>query len=160
MYSDLRDFMEDIDRRGELRKLAGADWNLEIGALTEYASRRSGAPAILFDEIPGYQKGHRILVNALGSSSRVAPVLGMPSTFNGIEIVELYFACAKIGAVAVPINLRLSGPEIAYVLGHADSRLLVVHAGILDRFQEMRFPGQMLVVGGDDAAILALRWQR
>jgi len=40
--------------------------------------------------------------------------------------LETYHAAARIGAVCVPINFRLSPPEIAYILNHSESRLLVV----------------------------------
>ena len=47
---------------------------------------------------------------------------------NGIEFVETYFALAKIGAVMVPVNWRLVGPEIAYILADSGSRALVFDA--------------------------------
>ena len=47
---------------------------------------------------------------------------------NCIEWLELYVALARAGLVAVPVNFRLTGPEIAYVLGHAEVGALV--AGI------------------------------
>ncbi|MEO7131697.1 MAG: long-chain fatty acid--CoA ligase [Dermatophilaceae bacterium] len=40
-------------------------------------------------------------------------------TLNSVAMMEIYFAVAKLGAITVPINLRLSAPEVAYVL--ADS---------------------------------------
>lgn len=43
---------------------------------------------------------------------------------NGLEIIEVYFAAAKIGAVAVPINFRLAPGEIAFILNDSESRLL------------------------------------
>ncbi len=32
-YEDLRDLLERFDEMGELARVEGADWNLEIGAL-------------------------------------------------------------------------------------------------------------------------------
>ena len=37
-------------------------------------------------------------------------------TLNSVAMMEIYFAVAKLGAITVPINLRLSAPEVAYVL--------------------------------------------
>jgi 4-hydroxy-3-polyprenylbenzoate decarboxylase len=34
-YRDLREFIAAIEKRGELRLLRGADWNLEIGTMAE-----------------------------------------------------------------------------------------------------------------------------
>jgi len=56
----------------------------------------------------------------VGKGDHVALLL-----MNSIEYVELYFACGRAGAVAVPINLRLAPAEMAYVLGHSDSRVLI-----------------------------------
>ncbi len=50
---------------------------------------------------------------------------------NSLEYAELYFACARMGAVAVPINLRLAPAEMAYVLGHSDSRVLIGYGPLL-----------------------------
>ena len=45
--------------------------------------------------------------------------------YNGIEILDCYFALAKLGAVSVPVNFRLAGPEIVYVVNNSDSIALV-----------------------------------
>lgn len=49
---------------------------------------------------------------------------------NGPELVFVYLACFRIGAVAVPLNVRLTGPELAYILNHSRSRLCIAHAGL------------------------------
>jgi long-chain acyl-CoA synthetase len=38
---------------------------------------------------------------------------------NSIEAAELYFACFKAGLVAVPVNVLMKAPEVAYVLEHS-----------------------------------------
>jgi 3-polyprenyl-4-hydroxybenzoate decarboxylase len=56
-YTDLRDWLEIVDSFGELKKIDGADWNLEMGTLAELLSRETKAgavPAVLFDNVPGY----------------------------------------------------------------------------------------------------------
>src|SRR5437660_655409 len=60
--NDLRVFMGELEDDGELRRINGADWNLEIGALTEIGAEQNG-PALLFDDIKGYPSGFRILSN-------------------------------------------------------------------------------------------------
>ena len=47
---------------GELKRLNGADWNLEIATLAEliYRERSGVIPALLFDRIKGYPEGFRI----------------------------------------------------------------------------------------------------
>jgi long-chain acyl-CoA synthetase len=40
---------------------------------------------------------------------------------NGPELAMGYIACLKTGGIAVPINARLKGPEIDYILRHSGS---------------------------------------
>ncbi len=44
---------------------------------------------------------------------------------NSIEFLELFLACAKLGIIFVPINFRLVGPEILYILKNSRPRLFV-----------------------------------
>src|SRR5438552_8739107 len=72
-YADLRDFLAQLERRGELKRIAvEVDPRLEM---TEICDRvlKSGGPALLFEK----PKGHSIpvLANLFGTAERVA--LGM-----------------------------------------------------------------------------------
>jgi acyl-CoA synthetase (AMP-forming)/AMP-acid ligase II len=62
----------------------------------------------------------------LGAGDRVACLLP-----NGLEILELTFAAAGLGAVLVPLNTRLAPRELAAILDDCDPRLLVVHESML-----------------------------
>lgn len=42
--------------------------------------------------------------------------------YNRAEWLEIYVALARAGLVAVPINFRLLGPEVAYIVQHAEAR--------------------------------------
>ena len=53
-YTDLRDWIDQVDALGELSRVEGCDWNLEIGALAEVAGRGEDASALLFDNIKDY----------------------------------------------------------------------------------------------------------
>ncbi len=64
-----------------------------------------------------------LLDRGIAPGDRVATLLK-----NGIEFVETYFAIAKIGAVMVPVNWRLVGPEIAYILADSGSRVALFDA--------------------------------
>ena len=41
--------------------------------------------------------------------------------YNGIELAVGYFGCWYAGAIAVPLNAQMQGPEIEYVLRHSDA---------------------------------------
>jgi fatty-acyl-CoA synthase len=56
----------------------------------------------------------------VGPGDRVA-YLGV----NAVEVFETFFATWLLGAVAVPLNHRLSGPEVRYMLEDAGASVLV-----------------------------------
>ena len=59
---------------------------------------------------------------------------------NHAAYVELYFACAKLGLIAYPINWRLSVEEIALIVERADPRMMVVDE--FTQSQVAQWPGQ------------------
>jgi len=62
-------------------------------------------------------------------------------TQNSIEYLELYGACAKTGAIAYPINWRLSATEVKGLLDLADPKMLIVGAGHLSQLEESEVDG-------------------
>jgi long-chain acyl-CoA synthetase len=46
---------------------------------------------------------------------------------NSPELLFCYFACFKIGAIAVPLNIRLKGSELEYIINHSEPKILVSH---------------------------------
>jgi len=59
---------------------------------------------------------------------RVAIALANRSAF-----VELVFAAARVGAIALPVNTRLAPPELAQILADAEPRVLVHEPDLADR---------------------------
>jgi 4-hydroxy-3-polyprenylbenzoate decarboxylase len=90
-YRDLRQWLDEVNAFGELKTIEGADWDLEIGAITEMARKESRvAPCILFDSIKGYSKGQRLVVGQLNSIKRVALTTGMPTDMSTLELVNAW----------------------------------------------------------------------
>ena len=58
-YDDLRQWMAEADKLGELRKVDGASWEEDIGLATELLQHDEKAPTVLFDNIPGVPPGNR-----------------------------------------------------------------------------------------------------
>jgi UbiD family decarboxylase len=87
-YKDLREWLEKVEKMGELRIIKGADWNLEIGAIRELVDKRKNGPALLFDEIKGYPKGYRLLVNSMGEMKRLALSMNIPSDLTPMSFIE------------------------------------------------------------------------
>jgi long-chain acyl-CoA synthetase len=52
---------------------------------------------------------------------------------NTLEMALSYFACFKLGAIAVPLNIRLKPAEIEYVLAHSEARLYIGEPGLYAR---------------------------
>lgn len=65
---------------------------------------------------------HSLLSLGLKKEDKVAVLLE-----NSIEIVEVYLATAKTGLVIVPINFRLIGPEVEYIVNNSDAKAFIAH---------------------------------
>lgn len=76
-------------------------------------SRRSLSYAQWHDRATRLAAGLRGL--GLSKGDRVGVV-----AYNRIEWLEIYVAMARAGLVVVPLNFRLTAPEMAYILGHAE----------------------------------------
>jgi fatty-acyl-CoA synthase len=71
----------------------------------------------------GLEKGDRVAVLA----------------YNCVEWLEIYAAVAKAGLIAVPINFRLVGPEIAYIATDCDARAFIVQDVLVGALEGIRF---------------------
>ena len=101
---------------GDAPALSGAGVQLTYRQLDDRANRLAN---VLRDR--GIRAGDRIAV--LGKSSP--------------EIIETVLAAAKIGAVTVPLNWRLSVRELGEVVDDARARLIVCHRDFLDAVAEI-----------------------
>ena len=90
MYKDLREFIGLVEGLGALRRIAGADPHLEIGAITEVAAGRAGSPALLFDDIKGFRHGFRIFTNAVTSPQRAALALGLDPHLRPLDALKAW----------------------------------------------------------------------
>ena len=64
---DLRAWIAQLRAAGELQDIDGAEREKEIGGIVDIYQRKIGNKAVLFDDVPGYPRGHRILANILTS---------------------------------------------------------------------------------------------
>ncbi|MBP9905991.1 MAG: AMP-binding protein [Rhodoferax sp.] len=56
---------------------------------------------------------------------------------NCIEFAVLWFALAKLGAVAAPVNTSFRGQVLANALNLVESRLIVVHVSLVEALREV-----------------------
>ncbi len=99
-----------IGARDSKRALTYATWN-------ERASRLANALLGL-----GLAKGDRVALLA----------------YNAVEWLEIYVALARAGLVAVPINFRLVGPEVAYIVENCEARAFIVQEDLREVVEGIR----------------------
>jgi fatty-acyl-CoA synthase len=63
----------------------------------------------------------------IGHGDRVGILMG-----NRPEWIEVALAALRLGAVVVPLNVRFTAPEIAFVVGNAGCRLVVTEDALAD----------------------------
>jgi len=146
-YEDLRDWLEIVDSLGELKKIDGVDWNLEMGTLAELIARESKGPvpAVLFDNIKDYPKGCRALFAQNASFKRMALNLGLPLDLSGLDLVRVFRQ--KLAAhKPIPHKVVKKGPILENVLSGKDVNLLKFPVPFMHELDGGRFIGTACLV--------------
>src|SRR5690242_11624129 len=90
-HEDVREFIARAEEQGEILRVPGADPHLEMGTLGEIVNHaRPEPPALLFEDVPGYPKGMRLISGATNSSKRLAIALGLPVPSCPLDVVRAY----------------------------------------------------------------------
>ncbi len=76
-WQDLRGWLAEVEAIGQLRRVDGASWESDIGRITEMLDHTPNSPCVLFDNIPGYPTGFRVVANTGGTRERQAVTLDM-----------------------------------------------------------------------------------
>ncbi|MFD1039832.1 class I adenylate-forming enzyme family protein [Virgibacillus byunsanensis] len=84
---------------------------------------------------------------------RVAIIIG-----NRYHFPLFVFACAKLGAILVPVNVKLAAEEIAFILGHSDVKVIISEEKFIYKMDEIKeidsnvIPHKdlILVIDGED----------
>jgi UbiD family decarboxylase len=85
----MRTWMQVVEGMGQLVRVDGASWDLEMGAVADVVFRESPLrPCVLFDNVPGYPAGFRVLVNLLGTLERQALTMGLAHTTSAVEFTD------------------------------------------------------------------------
>src|SRR5262245_37536860 len=100
---DLRAWLAEMEAAGEIQHVRGADREREIGAIVDIYQRKIGNPAVLFDEIPGYPAGHRVLANILTSIRRINLTMGNPAAGTEIDLVRRWREFMKAARTIPPV---------------------------------------------------------
>src|ERR1700734_784572 len=103
---DLRSWIAEMDAAGEIQRIDGANREREIGGIVDIYQRRIGNPAVMFDEIPGYPRGHRVLANLLTSIRRINLTLGLAADGTEIELVQHWRRYMKEAKTIPPVEVK------------------------------------------------------
>ncbi|QFU75471.1 acid--CoA ligase [Halioglobus maricola] len=75
---------------------------------------------------------------------------------NSTDFFEILFACWEIGAIFVPLNWRLAGPELAHILGHCEPSLLIVDEEFEEKLEGISTPRIVRRSGAEESDYEAL----
>src|ERR1700722_20575347 len=87
---DLRTWLAEMQAAGEVQAVSGAEREEEIGGIVDIYQRKMGRQALLFDEVPGFRPGYRVLANVLTSVKRIALTLGLPADPTEVDLVRFW----------------------------------------------------------------------
>jgi len=113
-YNDLREWMEEARKLGELKEVEGASLEKDIGMATEMLNHSQPSPAVIFDKIPGIQPGYRIITNIFGDK-RMNMTFGLLTSLNKLDLSE---ALKGVMQNLTPISHRVveTGPVLENVI--------------------------------------------
>src|SRR5439155_3072097 len=83
---------------------------------TGHADARISRLAAQLRDTPSTARGDRVAVLALNTS----------------DMLEVQFACGRLGAVFLPLNTRLTVPELQYIVGDAAPALMIHDAELAE----------------------------
>jgi UbiD family decarboxylase len=120
--TDLRNWLQRVEELGQLKRIEGAHWDLELGGISELMHRRPKPAALLFDAIPDYPRGQRVLANMLGTVERLAVTTGTDAGMTPLQYVEDWRR--KVDHIpAIAPQVMADGPILQNVREGADVNL-------------------------------------
>ncbi len=122
-YDDLRGWLAEADRLGELRTVSGASWQEDIGLAAEAVIKEDDGPAVLFDDVPGCAPGHRVLMNVFAGKRRNM-TLGFPDDLTKAELSDACFETYIRDRKTIPHRVVDNGPIFENVLTGDDVDLM------------------------------------
>jgi UbiD family decarboxylase len=114
-YTDLRGWMREAEKLGEVKTVLGASWQEEIGLASDVVIPHDDGPAVIFDEVPGCSKGFRVLINVFAGKRR-AMTLGFPQGLTKQELSQAYFDHYQKNSRHLPPVFVNEGPVFENIL--------------------------------------------
>ncbi len=108
-YADLREWLAEAERLGEVTIAKGLGKDADIGQAAELVMHSDEANCVVFDEIPGHEPGYRVLVNFFGGK-RKNMTLGFPTDLSKIELSQAYYDAQLKNMTPIPYVEVADGP--------------------------------------------------
>ncbi len=99
---DLRSWLAEMQAHDEVQAISGAERDEEIGGIVDVYQRKMGQKALLFDDIPGFPHGRRVLANVLTSVKRIALTLGLSADTTEVDLVRYWRDYFRAGKSVAP----------------------------------------------------------
>jgi len=88
---DLRAFLNEVEKIGELRRIENIPWDKDIGGLVEMILERSeNPPAMLFEKVPGARQDMQILCGQIETLLRLAIAMGTDSKLGLTDFIQAW----------------------------------------------------------------------
>jgi 4-hydroxy-3-polyprenylbenzoate decarboxylase len=140
-WCDLREWLALVDSLGELKQVRGANSEEDIGAITEMLDHAEESPCVLFDDIPNYKPGYRVLVNGMGSRKRQALTLGLDTADASHERLLQFWRELLKGLTPLPPVIAKRGAVQENILRDQDVNLDAFPAPVWHPLDGGRFIG-------------------
>ena len=121
------------------------DYPLTLTPILERARRLYGKKAIVTKAGPSLVRyTYADMVERVGRLANALEKLGVRRgdrvatlAWNNAYHLEIYFAVPCMGAVLHPLNLRLPGDQLAYIIQHADDQVIFVDPTLLPAVEKL-----------------------
>lgn len=124
MFNDLREFLKKAEELGQVNRVVGSDWDLEVGNITDLQQSIPDAPLLLFDNIKGYPSGYRIATDCVNNELLMDLAMGFPLDARGLDVVKHWKDRFRKGIKPTPPLEVNTGPVLENVHVGEDVNLL------------------------------------
>ena len=118
-YNDLREWLVEAERLGEVRIVRDASWQEDIGLVAEAILRAENGPCVVFEDIQDCPPGYRLLLNMFAGCRRNM-TLGFPNNLSKWELSDGYRSAYLTSQRNIPHEIVETGPVFENVIMGGD----------------------------------------
>src|ERR1700733_8968778 len=108
--------------------------------------------AVTYAELEARARGMALALKDLGVSQGERVAIVSP---NAARFLISFFGVSGYGRVLVPVNYRLNAEEIAYIISHSGSSVLLAGPESQNSLRDITVKHKMILDGAADAALFA-----